>query len=133
MQNTLILIKPDGVQRGLIGEIIARFERKGLKIVALKMLQITLDFARQHYIEHIEKPFYLALEQYITSSPIIAMVVSGPDAVAVVRMMIGPTNGQNAPVGTIRGDFSLSAQQNLVHASDSPESAKREIELFFQK
>jgi len=131
MQNTLILIKPDGVQRGLVGEMIARFERKGLKIVALKMLQITLEFARQHYVEHIEKPFYLALEQYITSSPIIAMVVSGPEAVAVVRQMIGPTNGLIAPTGTIRGDFCTSHRFNLVHASDCEAAAAREIAIFF--
>jgi len=130
-QKTLILIKPDGVQRGLVGEIISRLERKGLKIVALKMLRVNEELARRHYAEHIDQPFYPALEKYITSSPIVAMVVSGPDAVAVVRLMVGPTNGLTAPGGTIRGDFSTSNRLNLIHASDSETSAEREIATFF--
>jgi nucleoside-diphosphate kinase len=124
-------MKPDGVQRGLVGEIISRLERKGLKIVALKMLRVTQELARRHYVEHIEKTFYPALEKYITSSPIVAMVVSGPDAVAVVRLMVGPTNGLTAPGGTIRGDFSTSNRLNLIHASDSETSAVREVATFF--
>ena len=132
IQKTLILIKPDGVQRGLVGEIISRLERKGLKIVALKMLRVTEELARRHYAEHIEKPFYPALEKYITDSPIVAMVVSGPEAVAVVRLMVGPTNGLTAPAGTIRGDFSTSNRLNLIHASDSEASAEREIATFFE-
>ena len=130
-QKTLIIIKPDGVQRGLVGEIILRLERKGLKIVALKMLQVTHEIARRHYAEHIDKPFYPALENYISSSPIVAMVVSGPDAIAVVRLLVGPTNGLTASGGTIRGDFSTSNRLNLIHASDSESSAEREIVTFF--
>ena len=130
-QKTLILIKPDGVQRGLVGEIISRLEHKGLKIVALKMLQVTQELARRHYAEHLEKPFYPVLEKYITDSPIVAMVVSGPDAIAVVRLMVGPTNGLTAPSGTIRGDFSTSHRLNLIHASDSETSAEREAAAFF--
>ena len=131
MQKTLILIKPDGVQRGLCGEILSRFERKGLKIIALKMLHVTPELARRHYAEHVEKPFYPSLEKYITSSPIFALVAAGPEAISVVRLLIGPTNGLVAPPGTIRGDFSMSNQLNLVHASDSEVSAKREIATFF--
>jgi nucleoside-diphosphate kinase len=130
-QKTLILIKPDGVQRGLVGEIISRLERKGLKIVAIKMLQVTPKLARQHYAEHIKKPFYLPLEEYISSSPIVAMVVSGPEAIAVVRLMVGPTNGLIAPPGTIRGDYSSSNRINLIHASDSETAAEREVATFF--
>jgi len=131
IQKTLILIKPDGVQRGLVGEIISRMERKGLKIVALKMMQVTSEIARRHYAEHTEKPFYPALEKYITSAPIMAMVVSGPDAIAVVRLMVGPTNGLAATPGTVRGDFSTSNRLNLIHASDSEISAEREVATFF--
>jgi len=130
-QKTLILMKPDSVQRGLVGEIISRLERKGLKIVALKMLQVTQELASRHYAEHIEKPFYPALEKYITSAPIVAVVVSGPDAIAVVRLMVGPTNGLTALGGTIRGDFSTSHRLNLIHASDSETSAAREMAAFF--
>ena len=131
MQKTLILIKPDGVQRSLAGEILSRFERKGLKIVALKMLRVTPELAQRHYAEHVEKPFYPGLEKYITSSPILALVVAGPEAISVVRTMVGPTNGLIAPPGTIRGDFSMSNRLNLIHASDSEASAEREIATFF--
>ena len=131
MQKTLILIKPDAVQRGLVGEIMTRFERKGLKIVSIKMMQVTKELARRHYAEHIKKPFYHALEKYITSSPVIAMTVSGPDAIAVVRLIVGPTNGLTAPPGTIRGDFSTSHRLNLIHASDCEASAEQEIAMFF--
>jgi len=133
MQKTLILIKPDAMQRGLAGEILARIERKGLKIVALKMMRITPELAKKHYAEHVGKSFYPSLEQYITSFPIIAMAVEGPEAISVIRLMVGPTNGLLAPAGTIRGDFSTSNQQNLIHASDSETSAEREIALFFQE
>ncbi|MDR1384417.1 MAG: nucleoside-diphosphate kinase [Planctomycetaceae bacterium] len=131
MQTTLILIKPDAIQRGLSGEILSRIERKGLKITALKMIRVTPDLARKHYAEHLEKPFYPALEQYITSSPVIALVAAGPDAVSVIRLMVGPTSGLLAPAGTIRGDFSTSNRLNLIHASDSEKSAEREIAVFF--
>ncbi|MDR1493315.1 MAG: nucleoside-diphosphate kinase [Planctomycetaceae bacterium] len=131
MQKTLILIKPDAIQRGLSGEILSRIERKGLKIAALKMIRITSELARKHYAEHLEKPFYADLEQYITSSPAIALIAEGPDAVSVIRQMVGPTNGLTAPAGTIRGDFSTSARLNLIHASDSEKSAEREIAVFF--
>jgi Nucleoside diphosphate kinase len=131
MQKTLILIKPDGVQRSLAGEILSRFERKGLKIVALKMLRVTPELARRHYAEHVEKPFYPGLEKYITSSPILALVAAGPEAISVVRTMVGPTNGLIAPPGTIRGDFSTSNRLNLIHASDGEASAEREIATFF--
>jgi len=132
IQKTLILIKPDAIQRGLAGEIISRIERKGLKIVASKMLKVTPELAKKHYAEHIDKPFYPKLEQYITSSPTMAMVVSGPEAIAVIRLMVGATNGLEAVPGTIRGDYSTSQRLNLVHASDGPESAAREIATFFE-
>jgi len=132
MQKTLILIKPDAVQRGLTGEIISRIERKGLKIVAFKMLKVTPELAKKHYVEHIGKPFYPKLELYITSSPIMAMVVAGPEAIAVIRLMVGATNGLEAAPGTIRGDYSMSNRLNLIHASDGLESAAREIATFFE-
>jgi len=131
MQQTLVLLKPDAVERRLVGEILARFERKGLTLVALRSMQLTPEFSKRHYAEHVSKPFYSGLERYITSGPAVVAILEGPEAIKVVRTMVGPTNGIDAPAGTIRGDFSLSPQQNLVHASDSSESAKREIELFF--
>ena len=133
MERTLVLLKPDAVQRRMMGRIIARFEDKGLNIVAMKMLRVTQDLARQHYAEHLEKPFYPGLEQFITAAPIVAMVVQGSDVVRVVRQLVGDTSGLNAAAGTIRGDFSVSQQKNLVHASDSQQSAAREIELFFDE
>lgn len=133
MEQTLILFKPDCVQRRLTGRLLARLEDKGLQIVAMKMLQINPDLAKKHYAEHLEKPFYPGLEKYITSGPAIAAVVAGPEAIGVVRTIVGPTNGINAPAGTIRGDFSVSGQKNLIHASDSPESAAREIDIFFSQ
>ncbi|MDR0870049.1 MAG: nucleoside-diphosphate kinase [Planctomycetaceae bacterium] len=129
--QTLILLKPDAVERGLVGAILKRFEEKGLQIVRMKMLCFTPELAQQHYAEHVSKPFYPALKQYITSGPVVAAVLDGVEAVAVVRQLVGPTNGIEAPPGTIRGDYSLSNQRNLVHASDSPESAEREIKIFF--
>lgn len=131
MQRTLVLLKPDTVQRRLMGEIISRFENKGLNIIALKMLQVTPDLAKQHYAEHVEKPFYPSLEAFITSAPIVALAVEGLDVIKVVRDMLGATSGLAAAAGTIRGDFSSSRQMNLVHASDGPEAAKRELELYF--
>ncbi|MCU0715070.1 MAG: nucleoside-diphosphate kinase [Pirellula sp.] len=132
MQKTLVLLKPDCVQRRLIGEIISRFEKKGLNIIAMKMLQVTPELSKQHYAEHVSKPFYKNLEDFITSSPIVAMAIEGLEAIRVVRDMLGATNGLKAAAGTIRGDFSSSRQMNLVHASDSEESAARELALYFQ-
>ncbi len=132
MERTLILFKPDCVQRRLVGRILARFEEKGFKIVAMKMLQVTPDMAKKHYQEHVGKPFYPSLERYITGGPLIAAVLEGLDAIRVVRQMLGATSGLEAQPGTIRGDFSLSRQMNLVHASDGPEAAQREIELYFR-
>ena len=131
MERTLVLLKPDCVQRRLAGEVISRFEQKGLNIIAMKMLQVTPDLAKQHYAEHVEKPFYPGLEEFITASPIVAMVVEGLEAIRVVRDMLGATSGLKAAPGTIRGDFSSSRQMNLVHASDGPDASAREIELYF--
>lgn len=131
MERTLILLKPDTVERQLVGTILSRFEQKGLKIVAMRMLQFTPELAKRHYDEHVGKPFYPGLETYITSGPVVAAILEGPDTIAIVRRMIGPTNGAEAPSGTIRGDFALNSQRNLVHASDSTAAAEREIRIFF--
>ncbi len=131
MERTFVMVKPDGVHRGLVGEVIGRLERKGLKIVAMKMLWIGRDLAENHYAEHREKPFFSALVDYITSGPVVAMVVEGKDAIKVVRNLVGATNPAEASPGTIRGDFGMDVGRNVVHASDSPQSAKREISLFF--
>ena len=131
MERTLVLLKPDCLQRRLAGRVLARFEDKGLNIVAMKLMRVTPDLAKRHYTEHVDKAFYPGLETYITGGPIVAMIVEGPRAIDVVRQMVGPTNGLDAPAGTIRGDLSTSQQMNLVHASDGPEAAKREIEIFF--
>jgi len=128
----LVLCKPDAVQRGLIGRIVSRFEDKGLKIIGLKMLKVDQDLASKHYQEHVTKPFYDELCSFITSSPLVAMAIEGENAVAVVRNLMGVTNPQDAASGTIRGDFGLSLTMNLVHGSDSPASAEREIGLFFK-
>ncbi len=133
MQRTLVLLKPDCIQRRLIGELISRFETKGLNIVAMKLLQVTPELSKKHYAEHVSKPFYPSLESFITSSPVVAMALEGLEAINVVREMLGATNGLKAAAGTIRGDYSSSRQMNLVHASDSEESAKRELELYFDK
>ncbi len=130
-QRTLVLLKPDAVNRRLIGEIISRFEKKGLKIIAMKMLWLSRERAEKHYEVHKDKPFYESLIDYITSGPIVAMVLEGDRAIEVVRKMMGKTNGIEAEPGTIRGDFAMSIQNNLVHGSDSEESAKREIPIFF--
>jgi len=130
-EKTLVLLKPDALNRRLVGEIISRFEKKGLKIVAMKMLWMSREMAEKHYEVHRGKNFYESLLDYITSAPIIAMVLEGDRAIEVVRRMMGKTNGVEAEPGTIRGDYSLSVQNNLVHGSDSAESAEREIKLFF--
>jgi nucleoside-diphosphate kinase len=131
MERTLVLLKPDCVQRRLMGRILGRFEDKGLNIIAMKMMRMTSELARQHYAEHVDKPFYPGLEQYITAGPLVAMVVEGREAIRVVREMLGETSGLKATPGTIRGDFSVSRQMNLVHASDGAKSADREIPLYF--
>src|SRR6187455_1215997 len=131
-ERTLILLKPDCVQRRLMGEVISRFEQKGLNLIALKMLKVTPALAKQHYAEHVSKPFYPGLEKFITASPIMALVVEGLEVIRVVREMLGATSGLKAAAGTIRGDYSSSRQMNLVHASDGPDAAKREIDLYFK-
>ena len=131
MERTLILLKPDCVQRRLMGAVISRFEQKGLNFVAMKMIRVSEELARQHYAEHVEKPFYPALESFITGGPVVAAIIEGLEAIRVVREMLGATSGLKAAAGTIRGDFSSSRQMNLVHASDGPEAARREIELYF--
>lgn len=132
MERTLILLKPDCVQRRLIGRVIARFEDKGLNLIGMKLMRISSDLARQHYAEHVAKPFYPALEAFITAAPVVAMVLEGLEAIRVVREMLGKTSGLQATPGTIRGDYSSSRQMNLVHASDGPEAAQREIPLYFR-
>jgi nucleoside-diphosphate kinase len=132
-ERSLVLIKPDAVQRGLAGEILARFERKGLVIEALEMRVMDAALADQHYAEHVQKAFYPPLKEFMTSGPLLAMALSGDDVIEVVRSMIGSTDGRKAAAGTIRGDYSLSNRENLVHASDSPASAERELALWFPK
>jgi len=131
LEKTLVLIKPDGVARGLCGEIIARFEKRGLKIVGLKMLKLTREQAERHYAEHKGKPFFSSLVDFITSGPLIAMVLSGETAIQTVRTMMGATNPAAAAPGTIRGDFALAVTQNIIHGADGPDSASREIDVFF--
>jgi len=131
MQRTLVLLKPDCVQRRMMGQIISRFEDKSLNIIAVKLMNVTPQLARQHYAEHVEKPFYPGLEEFITGAPVLAMIIEGLEAIDVVRGMVGATSGLKAASGTIRGDFSGSRQMNLVHASDGEEAAAREIELYF--
>ncbi|WP_227980515.1 nucleoside-diphosphate kinase [Nocardia spumae] len=131
-EQTLVLIKPDGVARGLVGEIITRIERKGLKIAALKLEQVSEDLAASHYAEHADKPFYGSLIEFITSGPVVAAILEGPRAIAAFRQLAGGTDPVDKAVpGSIRGDYALETQFNLVHGSDSPESAKREIALWF--
>jgi len=131
MERTLILAKPDAYARGLSGEILARFERKGLVPVALRVMTMTRELAERHYAEHLEKPFFGELADFITSGPLVAMVLEGPDAVAAARQVIGATNPLNAAPGSIRGDLAIATGENLVHGSDGPESAVREIGIFF--
>jgi|TARA_B100000809_G_scaffold52657_1_gene48020 nucleoside-diphosphate kinase len=131
MERTLVLVKPDGVQRGLIGEIVGRLERRGLKLVGMKLMQVDDALARQHYGEHVDRPFFPGLVGFITSSPVVAMAWEADNAVEAVRSTMGQTNPTTSPPGTIRGDLALDIGRNLVHGSDSPESAQRELELFF--
>jgi nucleoside-diphosphate kinase len=130
-ERTLVLVKPDAVQRGLVGEVLARFERKGLTFVELDLRVIDAATADRHYAEHVEKDWYGPLREFITSGPLVALVLEGDEAIAVVRAINGATDGRKAAPGSIRGDWSLSNRENLVHASDSPESAAREISIFF--
>ena len=133
MEQTLVLVKPDGVQRGLIGEIITRLERRGLKLLGLKLMQMTRELAAAHYAAHEGKSFYNGLVDYITSGPIVAMVWEGKDAIAIVRKTMGATKAGEAEPGTIRGDFAVEIGRNLVHGSDGVESAAREVALFFDE
>ena len=132
MQRTLVIFKPDCVQRRLVGQIMARFEAKALLISALKLIQVDRRLAEKHYAEHLGKPFFEGLIGFITGGPVIVGVLEGNEAISVVRSMLGATNGVDAAPGTVRGDFSISKQNNLVHGSDSPESAEREIALWFR-
>lgn len=130
-QRTLVLIKPDAVTRGLVGEVLRRFEAKGLQIVAMELRTIDVEMADTHYGEHVEQPWYPPLREFITSGPLVSLILEGDEAIAVVRALNGATDGRAAAPGTIRGDLSLSNRLNLVHASDSEESAQREIALWF--
>ncbi|MDX2177785.1 MAG: nucleoside-diphosphate kinase [Candidatus Sumerlaeia bacterium] len=132
METTLILVKPDGVRRGLVGEIIKRFEQKGLAIRGLKMLRMTDAMAEAHYAEHVTKPFFPELKAFITSGPMVALAVSGPDAIALSRGLMGKTKAVEAAPGTIRGDYATITTENLVHGSDGPESAARELAIYFK-
>ena len=131
MERSLLLLKPDAIQRGFVGQIISRFERKGLKIVGMKMMQMGKELSREHYSHLTNKPFYPDLEEFMTTHPIVALVVEGKEAVEAVRLIVGPTNATKAPGGTIRGDFSNSTSRNVIHASDSLETAKKEVARFF--
>ena len=133
MQKTLVLLKPDAVQRGLVGELVSRLERKGLKLVGMKLVRMNDALARQHYAEHVDKPFFKGLAEFITSGPLVAMAIEGEDAICMVRTLMGETNPANAAPGTVRGDYAVSIGLNLVHGSDSPESAQRELALFFKE
>lgn len=135
MERTFVMVKPDGVHRGLVGEVITRLEDRGLKLVGAKFMEIDEDLAHDHYAEHVDKPFFEDLVAFITSGPVMAMVWEGPDAMRQVRRMMGDTDGQEADPGTIRGDYGLDLQQNIVHGSDheDPGSNEREIELFFDE
>jgi len=131
MQRTLVIVKPDGVQRGLVGPILSRLEARGLKIVGLKLVSVSSDLAARHYAEHLGKPFYEGLLRYITSAPVVVACVEGTSAVQMVRSTVGATNPLNAAPGTIRADFALDIGRNLIHASDAPETADRELALWF--
>jgi nucleoside-diphosphate kinase len=131
VENTFVMVKPDGVARGLVGDVVSRFERKGLKLEQMRMLQIDEELAGRHYAEHTEKPFFGDLVDFITSGPVVAMQWSGESAISVARTLMGPTNPVEAPPGTIRGDYGLIITNNIVHGSDSPASAERELGLFF--
>lgn len=131
VEKTFVMVKPDGVQRGLIGEIVSRFEQKGLKLVAAKLMSVSEDLAKEHYGEHKERPFFKDLVSFITSSPVFAMVLEGDNAILVARTLMGKTNPVESAPGTIRGDFGLTIGMNIIHGSDSAESAEREIGLWF--
>jgi nucleoside-diphosphate kinase len=131
LETTLVLVKPDGVRRGLVGEVITRIERKNLKLVALQMVQVDEDLARRHYAAHVDKPFFRNLLEFITSGPVVAIAVQGEGAVGVVRSLMGATDPKKAAPGTIRGDFGLAVTENLVHGSDAAESAEHELGLYF--
>src|SRR3989338_7355304 len=133
MEQTVVLLKPDALQRGLVGEIIHRFERKGLKLVALKMMDVSDAILEEHYAHHKDKPFFLQLKEFMSSSPLVCMILEGKDAVSVVRKMAGTTSGREADLGSVRGDFSMSTSTNIIHVSDSEASAKEEIVRFFDK
>jgi nucleoside-diphosphate kinase len=130
-ERTLVLIKPDGVRRGLTGEVLARIERKGLRIVAMDLRTVGRDLAETHYADHVDKPFYGSLVEFITSGPLVALVAEGPRAIEAFRALAGATDPVKAGPGTIRGDYALEVQDNIVHGSDSPDSAEREIKIFF--
>lgn len=132
METTLVIIKPSGVQRGLVGRITSRFEQKGLVIAGMKMMQLTEQILREHYAHLVDRPFFPSLLRSMMATPVIVMALKGVDAVAVVRAMTGVTNARNAAPGTIRGDFGMSGQENIVHASDSPENAQIEVARFFK-
>ena len=132
MERTLIIVKPDGVQRGLIGTVLSRFEQRGLKFIGLKLIQITPELAEQHYAVHKGKPFYTGLVKYITSGPVVVGVLEGPKAISIVRTTMGATNPAEATPGTIRGDYALEISFNIIHGSDSPENAASEINLYFK-
>jgi nucleoside-diphosphate kinase len=131
IERTFVMVKPDGVARGLVGEIVSRFERKGMTLEGVRMLTFDEELARRHYAEHVDKGFFPELLSFITSGPVVAMAWSGESAVAVGRNLMGPTDPKEAPPGTIRGDFGTVVTQNLVHGSDSPDSARRELDIFF--
>ena len=133
IQKSFVMMKPDAVQRRLMGKILSRFEEKGLQIVAVKLMQIDEELAKTHYGEHAEKPFFPGLVEYITSSPALAMVIEGEEAITTIRKLVGATNPLEADLGTIRGDFGMDTGRNIIHASDAPESAEREINLFFNE
>lgn len=133
IQKSFVMMKPDAVARRLIGKILSRFEEKGLQVVAVKLIKINEDLAKTHYGEHSDKPFFNDLVNYITSSPSLAMVIKGEDAISVIRKMVGATNPIEADIGTIRGDYAMDIGRNIIHASDSPASAEREIALFFNE
>jgi nucleoside-diphosphate kinase len=133
VERTLIIVKPDGVQRGLVGRVISRLEDKGLRLAGLKLMQVSQELAERHYGEHKEKPFFGDLVSFITSSPVVVGVVEGPNAVAVTRGLVGATNPAEAAAGTIRGDFGLTIGMNIIHASDAVETGQREVSLFFEE
>lgn len=133
MQKTVVLIKPDALQRELVGEILSKFEKKGLKIIGLKMIHMDSKLSKEHYSHLTDKPFYKSLEEFMTSSPLVAVALEGKDAVEVVRKLVGITNAREASPGTIRGDYSMSVSKNTIHASDSEETAEKELKRFFKK